>query len=333
MSRARLATRATRDQGDHWPGFVDALATLLLVITFLLTVFMVSQTVLGSALVGRDKEIDSLRARLAELTEQLGLEKSRNETLIAELDGLRATLATSQAALAAAQNQIIILRDDKVELETTLEENQAQLAIKTSEAEELAALVDQLNKQLAQLNQALEASELKNETLEAQIFDLGKRLNAALATKVQELARYRSVFFEKLLEVLGDRSDVRVVGDRFVFETDVLFDSGSAELNAEGLENLAVIARAVREIEDEIPTDLNWVLQVDGHTDRVPINTAQYPSNWHLSAARAITVVNYFESLGVPPQRLAAAGYGEYQPIDGASLARNRRIELKLTNR
>ena len=332
MARAaRLKT--ARDQGDHWPGFVDALATLLLVVTFLLTVFVVGQSVLGQALQGRDERITALEARLASLAEQLGLAQAENSDLLARNASLESRLATLVSDLQSAKGENEALLARLTESETALDEEKAKVLAAGTKVDELAALIEQLNAQLASLNEALDASEAKNKDLEAQVFNLGKRLNAALATKVQELARIRSEFFAKLLEALGDRDDVRVVGDRFIFETDILFESGSAELNEFGLESLTPIAEAINETRRDIPADVEWVLRVDGHTDRVPISNERYPSNWHLSADRAISVVNYFESKGVPAQRLVAAGFGEHQPISSESLAKNRRIELKLTSR
>jgi chemotaxis protein MotB len=179
--------------------------------------------------------------------------------------------------------------------------------------------------------------EAENEEKEVQIADLGRRLNAALATKVQELARFRSDFFGRLRELLGDRQDIRVVGDRFVFQSEVLFASGSAELEPEGRKQLSQLASALAEIAATIPEDIDWVLRVDGHTDRRPISTPEFPSNWELSTARAISVVKFLIIRGIGPNRLAATGFGQFQPLDTGSdeiaFRRNRRIELKLTQR
>ena len=206
----------------------------------------------------------------------------------------------------------------------------AQLALLNSQLAELRA-------QLAAPNEALGASEARDVEQQAQIVDLGKRLNAALAAKVQELARYRSEFFGRLRDVLGDRKDIRIVGDRFVFQSELLFASGEAELGQAGREQMAALARTLRDIARSIPVEINWVLRVDGHTDRVPISTGQFPSNWELSTARAISVVRFLQSQGIPPERLAASGFGEYQPLDPgetrAAYRRNRRIELKFDQR
>jgi len=194
-----------------------------------------------------------------------------------------------------------------------------------------------LRRQLAAIEDALAASEASQKESQAKIADLGARLNVALAQKVQELARYRSDFFGRLRQILGSRPGVRVVGDRFVFESSVLFESNKADISAPGRQSLDDLAVAVNELAREIPPDLPWILRVDGHTDKHPISGGPFKSNWELSAARAIAVVQYLISKGVPPERLAAAGFGEFQPIDPGddeeALARNRRIELKLTER
>lgn len=328
--------RARADQGDHWPGFVDALATLLLVVIFLLSLFAVSQFALGRALSGRDAELARLHIRLNELAEALALEEARGEELEGQIARLRITLESTEAerdqlqgALGEAETRIVVLEED---LEAEKELSDAA----RSEIAALNAQLAALNTQLATLNEALEAAEKKDREQRAKIENLSQRLNAALARKVQELDRIRSEFFAALLEALGDRSDVRVVGDRFVFETDVLFASGSADLNPAGLDQLDSIAEIINDIRGDIPSDIDWIIRVDGHTDVVPIRD-RYASNWELSAARAISVVNFFEQKGVPSKRLVAAGFGQYHPLDprnsAEAYARNRRIELKLDSR
>lgn len=319
------------DSGDYWPGFVDALATLLLVIVFLLAVFTAGQFALSQALTGRDEQLSELNARLATLAEELNVARSENEqltlrvrTLTEENETLSTQLAGLGTSLAAAE------RDLAMEQQISAQA-QATLALLNNQ---MAALRDEL----ARLNAALEASEAREAELEAEVVNLGRRLNAALASEVARLARYRSDFFAQLIDVLGDRGGVRVVGDRFVFETDVLFASGSAELSPAGQASLTPIADAIIQLIGEIPDDLDWVLRVDGHTDRVPLGpSAPFASNWELSTARSLSVIAYFESRGVPPRRLLAAGFGEHYPIaegrTAEAYARNRRIELKLTSR
>ena len=338
MSLPRHIHMREGDSGDYWPGFVDALATLLLVIIFLLAVFTAGQFALSQALSGRDEELANLNARLASLAEELNLAESENERLslrVRELTEENESLTEANAAMTA---QI----DD---LETRLAGARESLAEEEELNEEAQATITRLNNQmaalreeLARLNEALQAAEEREAELESEIVNLGERLNAALASEVARLARFRSEFFGRLVEILGNRSGVRVVGDRFVFETDVLFASASATLSQEGRQSLVPIANAIIQLEDEIPTDIEWVVRVDGHTDPVPLGpNAPFDSNWELSTERALSVINWFEELGVPSERLMAAGFGEHHPIAGGRTAeanaRNRRIELKLTSR
>lgn len=243
--------------------------------------------------------------------------------------GLREERDALEDALSMATGRVEALQADLAAEAEMSEESRRALAL-------LNQQMQVLRDQIASLNAALEASERRAEEAEAQVINLGERLNAALAERAAELAVYRSDFFGRLREILGNRTGVRIVGDRFVFETDVLFPSGSAALSSQGRESLRPIADAIIQLTDEIPDDIDWVIRIDGHTDPVPIRTT-YPSNWHLSAARAISVVNWMEDLGVPSERLVAAGFGEHHPIvQGRSEeanARNRRIELKLTSR
>ena len=194
-----------------------------------------------------------------------------------------------------------------------------------------------LRRQIGALHAALKASEERDQKSQTQIVNLGKRLNVALAQRVQELARYRSEFFGRLRKILGNRSDISIVGDRFVFQSEVLFAKAEAELNAAGQAELGKLADAIKQLEGQIPPEIKWVLRVDGHTDADPIATSQFPSNWELSSARAISVVRFLISKGISPVRLVAAGFGEFQPLAQGStedvFRRNRRIELKLTER
>ena len=324
-------TRARpRGTADYWPGFVDALATLLLVIIFLLAIFMLSQFFLSQALTGRDEALTRLNARLAALAEELDLAKGANEDLTTQLARLSATLETETERADKAEGRAAALSTALEESEDLNTENIDQIALLN---QQLAAL----REQMAALQASLDASEERDKEQKAVIADLGKRLNAALAQKVQELNKARSEFFGKLREVLGDRSDIEIVGDRFVFQSEVLFASGSADINEAGKDSLRKVASALKEIATSIPDDVNWVLRVDGHSDRQPINTADFKSNWELSSARAIAVVRFFIAEGVPAKRLVAAGFGEFQPLAKGSTAeaykRNRRIELKLTQR
>jgi len=372
---AALSRRRAGANDYTWPGYVDALTTLLMVLIFLLSVFSVAQFTLSTALSNRDTAIDALNRQVGDLASQLSLQKRSAEDLQkdvarltilgnqlrADRDSLkteRDTLKTEReqldarvkdldtksmdlaketerqkleltrlaAALAAANNE-------KGKLFSDLTEEQKQSAEQKANVVRLTAEMSALRDELARLNAALEAADAKAKEQNAQIVDLGQKLNRALASKVEELARYRSEFFGKLREALAGQRDVQVVGDRFVFQSEVLFPSGSAELQPSGEKQLASVAQRLIEISAKIPKEINWVLQVDGHTDNKPINTRQFPSNWELSAARAIAVVKFLNSQGIPNERLAAAGYGEHQPLSLMDTARNRRIELKLTNR
>jgi chemotaxis protein MotB len=323
-----------RNQGiDYWPGFVDALSTLVLAIVFLLSVFMVAQFFLSRQVTDKDAALSRLNRQLADLTDLLALERSGRRQAEDNLASLTATLQSVEQERDRLRIGAggIAPTDPKDSLRNLPSEAQAKVDILN---QQIAAL----RRQLAALESALEASEARDRESQARISELGQRLNLALAQKVQELARYRSDFFGRLRQILGNRQDIRVVGDRFVFQSEVLFDSGQAAINPAGRGELDQLASALIVLEKEIPTDIAWVLRVDGHTDRRPVSSnGPFKSNWDLSAARAIAVVQYLMDKGVSPTRLVAAGFGEYQPIDlGGSedaLRRNRRIELKLTDR
>lgn len=337
-------SRRSAEYGEFWPGYVDALSTLLLVVTFLMSIFMLAQYFASQESSGKDAALQRLNRQLAELTNILSLERGKTKAAEDELAALQATLSSLQdentqlsgAALsgdAAAKDsaaQIVTLSDDLKKQKEVSSEALAKVEL-------LNRQLQVFRRQLAALNEALSASEQKDKESQDRIKDLGRRLNAALARQVQELQRYRSDFFGRLRELLAGRKDIRVVGDRFVFQSEVLFPSGQAEMSPEGLAAMDQLASAIVELERQIPKEINWALQVDGHTDVQPINNPTFPSNWELSTARAISVVRYLISRGVPAKRLVAAGYGEFAPLDPGvgpdSLRKNRRIELKLTNR
>lgn len=342
MPRGR--SRRAGDYGEFWPGYVDVLSTLLLVVTFLMSIFMLAQYFASQEASGKDSALQRLNRQIAELTSLLSLEKSKSKSSTDDLAALQATLAEMRqenerlSGFAISGDAAAKTQSDRIgALESTLE-TQKKIS------DDALAKVDLLNQQLlalrrqiAALNEALETSEKKDQQAQDRIKDLGSRLNAALARQVQELQRYRSDFFGRLRELLKDRKDIRVVGDRFVFESEVLFASGQAGMTPEGLAAMDQLAQAIVELSQQIPSEIDWALQVDGHTDSRPIASPIFPSNWELSTARAASVVKYLISRGVPPQRLVAAGHGEFAPLeagsDEASLRKNRRIELKLTNR
>ncbi len=342
MALARTRRREIR--ADFWPGFVDAMATLLLVIIFLLSLFMLAQFFLSQEVTSRDTVLNKLNAEIAALKEALALGQANNQSLTetlsvlesnlsdaeSERDRLRGLLASESGAAAQAGGQVSDLQS-----QIASEKRISQRAL--AQVELLNQQISALRRQIAALESALQASESRDKESQARIADLGKRLNVALAQRVQELSRYRSDFFGRLREILSQRSDIRVVGDRFVFQSEVLFPPGDADISKLGTEELDKLADAIKELMVEIPPEIDWVLRVDGHTDKRPISSSRFPSNWELSAARAISVVKYLISKGVPPNRLVAAGFGEYQPLEEGdtdeAYAKNRRIELKLTQR
>lgn len=322
-----------------------------MVIIFILLVFTVGQFYLSDALSGRDQALKKLQHQIDDLADLLALERRSNSELRANAAASEARLKASLAERDRLQAQIADLTAKEQAAEqqgaagvARAEQAEQALAAEKAISRDALAKVDALNQaiaalrdQLSQIAAALDASKAKVKQQEAQIVDLGKRLNLALANKVQELARYRSEFFGRLRQILGNRPDIRIVGDRFVFQSEVLFAPGSAELTDPAKKELDQVFAALKQIAAEIPPDLHWILQVEGHTDSRPIHTAQFPSNWELSAARAISVVRYAIAAGIPPQRLAAQGFGDKQPIaqgDTPEAYRlNRRIELKLTER
>jgi chemotaxis protein MotB len=437
-----LGRGGSRRSINIWPGFVDALATLLLVVIFVLMVFMIAQFFLSTALTGRDQALQRLEREISELADILSLERDANAELRINLAQISSELQSSLVAREGLQNQLAALAEErdglnselaqivaardaaerrfaelaaragidqdeleeayksidvnKEKIETQLEElailkslrdemvaklATTEMALNTSEeeraklrtqlvdaeallarqnareddlssqltdaqnlSEEAQIKIELLNRQIASLRNQLgrletilDTAEAENKAKEVKIADLGRRLNVALASKVQELARYRSEFFGRLREVLGEHPDIQIVGDRFVFQSEVLFDSGSAVLELAGKEQMGRLAQTLIELSANIPPEVDWILRVDGHTDVRPISTAAFPSNWELSTARAISVVRYLIEQGIPAGRLAATGFGQFQPLDPTdnqtAFRKNRRIELKLTQR
>ena len=343
-----MAARGRRinARSDYWPAFVDVLTNLLLVFIFLLSIFALVQFLLSREITGKDTVLQRLNAQIAELTEMLALEKASTSEASDNLANLTASLATTESeksrlqglldehssASASAGGQVAALTG---QLDSEKQVSQRALA----QVELLNQQIAALRRQIAAIETALAASEDKDKQSQTQISDLGRRLNVALAQRVQELARFRSDFFGRLRQILGDRPDIRVVGDRFVFQSEVLFATGSDEISPAGVGELQKLAEAVSQLAIEIPADIAWVLQVNGHTDKRPITstTGRFRSNWDLSAARAISVVRFLVDHGIAPEHLVAAGYGEFQPLEEGdteeALAKNRRIELKVTER
>lgn len=396
---ATLNQRAQRNT-NIWPGFVDALATLLMVIIFLLMIFVLAQFFLGEALIGRNAALQKLETQISSMSNLLSLERKANEDLrqrvsllsdelqssVTTRDDLRYSLGlmTSRAKnsqelaeslstklkmasseinknketikinlknLTKLENDIVALQALRNDLESQVTNLSSKLDSKDTaiakerkiaeSANAQLALANRqmlaLRQQLARISEALEVAERKATEQGVQISSMGKRLNAALATKVQELSRYRSEFFGRLREVLGNQPGIRIVGDRFVFQSEVLFASASADLGEDGMVQLKQLATTLREITKRIPEDIDWILRIDGHTDGIPISNWKFPSNWELSSARAISVVKFLINEGISANRLVAAGFGEYRPLDQAidevANRRNRRIEMKMTRR
>ena len=338
-------TRGRRDSGmNYWPGFVDALSTLILSIIFLLSIFMVVEFFLSQEVSGKDTALARLNAQISRLSELLSLEQTGKTNLEDQIAQLRSSLSTTESerdrlrGVIAGSQSADTQKAETGKLTVQLDLEKEATARAVAQVELLNQQITALRRQLAALEDALDASEKKDKESQSRLTDLGQRLNVALAQRVQELSRYRSDFFGRLRTILGNRPDIRIVGDRFVFQSEVFFDSGAAVLRPEGKAELDQLATALLELDKQIPSEINWVLRVDGHTDVRPVSAgSQFKSNWDLSAARAISVVQYLISKGVSPQRLVAAGFGEFQPIDPGNteeaFSRNRRIELKLTER
>jgi chemotaxis protein MotB len=333
--------RSRRERGiDYWPGFVDALSTLILGIVFLLSVFVVVQFFLSQEVTGKDTALQRLNAQLLQLTEMLSLEKIGKSNLEDTLASLRANLAVAENErdrLRGVNEGLASGTGRQNELALQLDAQKGVASRALAQVELLNQQIAALRRQLAAIEASLEASENKNKDSQAKLSEIGQRLNLALAQRVQELSRFRSEFFGRLRAILGNRPDIQIEGDRFVFQSEVFFDAGQAVIQPGGRTELDKLAAALTELERQIPKDITWVLRVDGHTDARPIASAQFPSNWELSSARAISVVQYLIGKGISPQRLVAAGFGEFQPFDRGqgedAFRRNRRIELKLTER
>lgn len=341
LARGRRSQRNV----DYWPGFVDALSTLLLAIMFLLSVFVLAQFLLSQEISGRDQALIRLNAQINELTQLLALEQSSSQDMEDALSSMRASLADAEGERSRLQQLLDAGSGAGAEAETQIGSLSGALDEERQVSQRALSQVELLNQQIAALRSqigaleaALDVSEARDQESNAKIADLGRRLNVALAQRVQELNRYRSDFFGRLREILSDRDNIRIVGDRFVFQSEVLFPTGADVINPAGQEEMAKLATAILDLQREIPPEISWVLRVDGHTDNVPLSgTGRFRDNWELSAARAISVVKFLVDQGVPAERLVAAGFGEFQPLDETDTPqardRNRRIELKLTER
>ena len=385
MALARLGN-TRRSENFTWPGFVDALATLLMVIIFVLMVFVLIQANLAYRVSGQDATLGEMRQQLASLSELLNIERRASADLAADLAQLQIQLETSEtdrsalaeqlalvqatlgtrtseltalstkqaeteAALAAARDalderlralqmvegQLALTEARNRTQQQTMRDLQAETTASKAEVAQMTLVLAGLRQRIEELTSLLAEKDRQAETDKVAIANLGKSLNNALASRVQELQQFRSEFFGRLRDVLKGRDDVQIVGDRFVFQSEVLFAPGQADIGPTGQSQLAHLAVALADIAAKIPDDINWVLQVDGHTDNLPVRAGRYTDNWDLSTERALSVVRFLVLQGVPAKRLAATGYGEFQPLtNGDSVADrrlNRRIELKITQR
>ena len=336
--------RRSRSTTNVWPGYVDALSALLMLVIFMLLVYVVSQLYLSQTLSDRDTQLARLNAQLNELSEILGLEESRSEALEAQLtsvqdrnnslvDQLESTRERlmQQTAIADAQSERLAGMEESIDEKDEMSASQQAMILRLSNQ------IASLREQLRQIASALELQEQMTAEKEQELEQVSRRLNTLLAERVSQLEQYQSEFFARLRDILAGNENVRIVGDRFLLPSELLFASASAELGEEGRQELDKLADLLLDVSARIPDDVDWILRIDGHTDVIPINTPRFPSNWELSTARAVAVVRYLAAQGVPERRMAAAGFGEFFPVaEGTSpeaLQRNRRIELKLTDR
>ncbi|AZT82400.1 peptidoglycan -binding protein [Marinobacter sp. NP-4(2019)] len=343
--------RRARSTINVWPGYVDALSALLMLIIFMLLVYVVSQLYLSQTLSDRNMELARLNDRLNDISRLLGLEKDRNTVLQSQLEAsitrneelqmrfesVRNQLMQQSADAQAQAERLDALSQAVEERDRALEEKDELSASQQAMILRLSNQIAALEHQLKQISAALKLQEQETAEKEAELENVSRRLNTLLAERVNELEQYQSEFFARLRKILEENENIRVVGDRFLLPSELLFASGSAQLGEAGQRELNKLAEVLLDVVDRIPEDIDWILRIDGHTDVIPINTPQFPSNWELSTARAVAVVRYLADQGVPERRMVAAGFGEFFPVaDGTSpeaLQKNRRIEIKLTDR
>ncbi|MGH1537929.1 MAG: peptidoglycan -binding protein [Gammaproteobacteria bacterium] len=338
----------TRRTINIWPGFVDALAALLMVIMFMLLIFAIGQFYLTETLSVKEKTLVNLDKQVAELANLLSLEEDSSEKLRETLGELTAQLSLKSKNNELLQTDVDLLMEIREQLEkevalisSELNENSVALSAEQEISVKSLAQIEILNRQVKALREQLgtvsKALGLDLDVQSTSVDKLAERLNVALAEKAQELARYRSDFFGRLREVLGENPDIQIVGDRFVLQSELLFESGSAELGEKGKSQVKKLSQILNSVAENIPTDIEWIVRIDGHTDRRPISNEEYPSNWELSTARALAIVRYMVAQEVPAKRLAATGFGEFHPLDdektNEAYTKNRRIEIKLTSR
>ena len=351
-------TRKNLYEINYWPGFVDVLGTLLIVTIFTVLISTITQIYFNDQLEVKRGEISNLDEEINNLIQQLGgvtkkkkeAEKkffeleNRFEKLQAEKSQLKEDLSKNQYILKMKNKELSDLVTERSNLLEKIQKRNEKLETLSFENKkyeidmfEMKRNIEKLNNRLSELSSLLIASEEKDKTNKVKIENLGKKLNQALAGKLQEISKYQSEFFRKIKEALGNREDIIVSGDRFIFPSEVFFESGSDIIQETGREKLYDIAISLKEISEKIPKKIDWILRIDGHTDKVPINNERFESNWHLSSSRAINIVKFFIEEGISPSRLVAAGFGEYSPLllddNEQAYEKNRRIEIKLTTR
>ena len=351
-------TRKNLYEINYWPGFVDVLGTLLIVTIFTVLISTITQIYFNDQLEVKRGEISNLDEEINNLIDQLGgvtkkkkeAEKkfldleNRFEKLQAEKSQLQEDFSKNQYILKMKNKELSDLVSERGNLLEKIQKRNEKLDTLSFENKkyeidmfEMKRNIEKLNNRLNELSSLLIAAEEKDKTNKVKIENLGKKLNQALAGKLQEISKYQSEFFRKIKEALGNREDIIVSGDRFIFPSEVFFESGSDIIQEAGREKLYEIAVSLKEISEKIPKKIDWILRIDGHTDKVPINNERFKSNWHLSSSRAINIVKFFIEEGISPNRLVAAGFGEYSPLllddNEQAYEKNRRIEIKLTTR
>ena len=361
-----------------WPGFVDALSSLLMVIIFVLMIFVLSQFFLSQKMNGQDEALVKLKTNLIELSELLSIERNVTIELTSSLtifenkiniiqskleqekiknDNNKEKLQENEKTIRLSKFKISELEEilnKKIEevlnskntilsLENNLQKRKTEVEIKTDtlkankeEINKLTAASIQLRNKLSQIQTLLTAYKAKDKKDNVKTLNIGKDLNSALARRVEELQKFKSEFFGRVKELIKDRPEIKIVGDRFVFQSEVLFSIGSVEIGPKGQLEMINLASTLVEIEKSLPTDIDWILQIEGHTDNLPVKEGQtYKDNWELSTKRALSVLRFLIKQGINPNRLSASGYGSFQPIDINNNAnarkKNRRIEMTIT--
>ncbi|SHK07935.1 chemotaxis protein MotB [Marinobacter antarcticus] len=343
--------RRSRSTTNVWPGYVDALSALLMLVIFMLLIYVVSQLFLSQTLSDRNSELARLNQRLNEISELLGLEQSKTEAMEQQMLTVQSNFSDSLAQNEGLQERLDASRNQLMQQAADAEARSERLANMNRELDDqdelsisqqnmimrLSNQIASLQNQLRQITAALKLQKEMTADKDGELENVSRRLNTLLAERVNELERYQSEFFSRLRNILAANENIRIVGDRFLLPSELLFASGSARLGAEGKQELDKLAGVLLDVVKTIPQDLEWILRIDGHTDLIPINTPQFPSNWELSTARAVAVVRYLADQGVPQNRMVAAGFGEFFPVANGTtpeaLQENRRIEIKLTDR